>query len=167
MRAADPIYRLAFRLGYRAAKAWWRIRKPSHRGALIAVWCDGRVLAVRQSYAPHWTFPGGGIAPGESALAAASRELMEETGLRVPASRLLPVMVSEHRWNHRQDRVHFFELGLTERPELTLDRRELVEAKWLTSEELVQLPMTPHVREYLGKTPSRRADPAAAQGGAG
>lgn len=36
-----------------------------------------------------WITPGGGIDPGESELEAAVRELEEETGLRLPAERLL------------------------------------------------------------------------------
>lgn len=40
-----------------------------------------------------WGFPGGGIEPGEDALAAAHRELEEETGLRMPRD---PALVGRH-----------------------------------------------------------------------
>ena len=45
----------------------------------------GRVLMVQQTYKGErfWTFPGGGIEPGETPETAAQREVKEEVGLEV------------------------------------------------------------------------------------
>ena len=51
---------------------------------------EGRVLCVRQNYAPReWTLPGGRVEPNESPLAALHREIMEETGCRIAIERYI------------------------------------------------------------------------------
>ncbi|MBF9067229.1 NUDIX domain-containing protein [Streptacidiphilus fuscans] len=52
---------------------------------------DGKVLLVRSFNREHWGCPGGVIDPGESPEQAAERELAEETGLHLPAGRLLHI----------------------------------------------------------------------------
>ena len=53
-------------------------------GRVIVLDPDDRVLLLRYDQDPptgrHWATPGGGLDPGESYAAAASRELAEETG---------------------------------------------------------------------------------------
>ena len=52
-------------------------------GASACVWRDGRVLLIERAKPPigMWSLPGGHVEPGETAAAAALRELQEETGL--------------------------------------------------------------------------------------
>lgn len=52
---------------------------------------DGRVLMMRRRGEDTWGFPGGGVEPGESWVAAAERECLEETGWRAQVERLLGV----------------------------------------------------------------------------
>lgn len=66
---------------------------PAHAAAAGLLITDrrGRVLMVANPYRDRLVLPGGMIEVGESPAAAAEREVLEETGLRVTATRLLVV----------------------------------------------------------------------------
>jgi hypothetical protein len=34
----DRFWRLAYRVGFRAARLWWRLLRPAHDGAVVTVW---------------------------------------------------------------------------------------------------------------------------------
>ena len=52
-------------------------------GASACVWKDGKVLLIQRAKPPAglWSLPGGHVEFGETALAAAQRELLEESGI--------------------------------------------------------------------------------------
>ena len=59
-------------------------RSPPIAAAIAVVLRGERLLLVRRSHRPdagRWGFPGGKIEPGETVVAAALRELEEETGV--------------------------------------------------------------------------------------
>ena len=62
------------------------------KGACVVV-CDvnNKILAVTRPDGKGYGLPGGKVDPGESFSQAASRELWEETGLRVKEADLLPL----------------------------------------------------------------------------
>ena len=64
-------------------------------GASACVWREGRVLIVQRGKPPLvgvWSLPGGSVEAGETAKAAAARELAEETGVRAELSQLVDLV---------------------------------------------------------------------------
>ena len=143
----DWAWRAVYRLGYPAVRLWWRVWRPPHQGALACLDVDGRVLLVRQSYRPGWTLPGGSVRPGEPPEAAARREVLEETGLALPA--LSPAVVLHGTWDGRRDEVHVFDVSLDYLPPLRLDNREVVEARLFTPGDLPGLRLSGPAADYL------------------
>ena len=155
-RFVDSAWQLAFRLGYPLVRAWWRVWCPRHEGALVAIYVGQALLLVRSSYRTVWNFPGGGIQRGETPEAAARRELAEEIGLR-PAA-LLAAGSAYGIWDGRRHRVHFFELRLDRLPQLQLDNREIIAARFVSPDALDRMALTGPVAAFLGRSPAPVAD---------
>jgi len=145
----DWLWRTMLRLGFPLARAWWRIRRPDHEGALVAIYVGRALLLVKSSYRAEWSFPGGGVHAGETPEAAAQREMKEEIGLS--SCPLRPAGSIRGIWDGRRDHVHFFELHLDCAPELRLDNREIVATRLAAPDELHGLALTEAVAAYLGR----------------
>jgi 8-oxo-dGTP diphosphatase len=147
--ALDPLYRIVYTVGFRLARQWWRIRRPHHRGALVAIWVRDRLLLVRQSYRRGWTLPGGGVGHGEHPRDAAQRELKEEMGIATQSEDLTPVFETTGNWDFRHDFVQIFELQLPSEPAIRIDNREVVAARFEPASAAASLPLSPALRRYL------------------
>ncbi|MCA9310279.1 MAG: NUDIX hydrolase [Myxococcales bacterium] len=145
----DLGFRTAYRVAHRMLRAYWKVRRPSTHGALIAVWHDGRLLLVKNSYRRYYTLPGGYVRSGESAAAAARRELIEEVDLRLPLDRLREVYSRTHRFENRDDKVTIVEVEVDQPPRLEVDNREVVWASFERPEAILRRPLVPHLAEYL------------------
>ncbi|WP_445520958.1 NUDIX domain-containing protein [Streptomyces sp. NEAU-174] len=64
------------------------------RTADVVLLAAGQVLLIKRGWAPYkgcWALPGGHVDTGETSLAAAARELEEETGIAVSTAELRKV----------------------------------------------------------------------------
>ncbi|MEX1369136.1 MAG: NUDIX hydrolase [Nannocystaceae bacterium] len=147
--AVDLGFRTAYKVAHRMLRAYWSVRKPSTHGALIAVWHDGKIMLIKNSYRPQYSLPGGYVRPGESAPAAAQRELMEEVNLRVPIERLREVYSHTHDFENRKDRVTIVEIEVSDPPRFHVDNREVVWAGFESPQQVLRRPIVPHLAEYL------------------
>jgi 8-oxo-dGTP diphosphatase len=145
----DRAWRVAFRLGFPLARFWWRLTRPSHEGALVAIHVGTALLLLRSSYRSAWNFPGGSLHRGETPQAAARRELAEEIG--IAAAELASPCVITGVWDGRHDRVHVFELRLASLPDLVLDNREIIAARLVTPDELPGMALTGPVGAYVAR----------------
>ncbi len=83
---------------------------PPIVGIGVAVLRPDAVLLVRRGTPPNegaWSLPGGAQELGETAMAAARRELLEETGLRVDMLHLAAQVDSIHRDPDGRVRYHY------------------------------------------------------------
>jgi 8-oxo-dGTP pyrophosphatase MutT (NUDIX family) len=146
----DGCWRAVYRIGFRLARLWWWLLNPDHHGVLIAIWLDGRILAIRQSYRSDPTWPGGGLHRGEDPREAACRELAEEVGLVVGPDELIPARRMIIDWDFRRDHVSVFELHLKAPPLLMLDNREVVGAQFVEPRALLTASrVSPIIRAHL------------------
>jgi ADP-ribose pyrophosphatase len=93
----------------RVVDDYYQVRMPDF-AVICPVLADGRFLMQRSyRHGPRrvcLNFPGGHLSPGEAALAAAKRELLEETGHSGEAWQELGSFVTNA--NHRCQTAHFF-----------------------------------------------------------
>jgi ADP-ribose pyrophosphatase YjhB (NUDIX family) len=85
------------------------------------------VLAVRHSYKPGLRLPGGGVAWREDPRRAAARELREEAGVSADPEQLKLVASVPTR----HGLVYLYEVRVAAMPELVIDRREIIEARFV------------------------------------
>ena len=145
----DRTVQLAYVCAYQLMRTYWRVRQPTTHGALVALWHEGKLLLVRNSYVGYYSLPGGYIHSGESSRDAAVRELAEEIGLKARADELELALDTTHRWEGKHDHVEIFSLEVPRRPAIRVDHREVIEATWVTPERALQLNLFPPIRTVL------------------
>ncbi len=145
----DRLFRVAYICAYRMMRVYWALRRPQSHGALVAVWHDGAILLVRNSYLRYFSLPGGYVRRGETARQAALRELAEEVGVSGVDDLLTLALDVTHEWQGRRDHVEIFAVELSQPPHIEVDNREVVAASFYTPEEALKLELFPPLRQHI------------------
>lgn len=122
------------------------------------------VLLIRRGWPPfegRWALPGGHVDAGEDTRAAAQRELLEETGLHVPAIELTSVGVyAEPGRDPRGRYVTFaYTATLTGTPPEPSAGDDATEARWWPVGELTEAPARMAFDHHRILTDAVRAHP--------
>ncbi len=126
-------------------KTGWRMKRSivRHNGSAVMMPVDAknRVLLVRQYRLPAdqflWELPAGKIDDGETALQAAKRELVEETGLRAKKWKKLALFYPSPGYVEETMTI-FLATELTQGQAQPMDD-ERIETKWFARKELKDL----------------------------
>lgn len=123
-------------------------------GAVVV--SDSKVLLVKRGHEPAkglWSIPGGLIELGETADAAARREVKEETGVDVVIERLLDVVDNIVYDDRGKIRFHYVLVEFVAHPVTTVARpsSDASDVKWVRFLDLSLYQMTKTARRLLDK----------------
>ena len=113
----------------------WLFRPNIVLGVRVLVMKDDRVLLVRMTYMHDWYLPGGAVDPGETMMAAAKRELLEETGYRANSLEFRQIFLSRQR-KGISDHIGLYVTKDFEQVPGAKPDREIEEAKFFGFDEL-------------------------------
>lgn len=150
-KLVDFIYRVLYAIAYRAFWIYCYLFKPNRRGVYVAVWWDNRVLLVENSYRTQISLPCGGVGAGEEPVEAGRRELFEEVGISVKATQLQPFEQVLVLHDHMHDQVYAFEVTLKAPPNILIDNREVIGARFQEVSDALKMNLTPVSRVLLNR----------------
>ncbi|MGL5132311.1 MAG: NUDIX hydrolase [Planktothrix sp.] len=109
---------------------------------VVVVRSDNRFLLIQEvKRNSPWYFPAGRVEPGETFMAAAKRETLEEAGIPIILEGILKIKHVPHI--NEQSRLGVFFLARPEdhTPPKSQPDHESLGAKWFTLKELEELPL--------------------------
>ena len=129
-------------------------------GASFALLRDDSVLLVERSKQPRrglWSLPGGHVEPGETAAAAAVRELAEETGIVAVSEGLLDIHDAIIRDEHGHLQAHyllavFYGRWRSGEPVPASDAGD---ARFVAFDRLDEYPLTPEAKRLISQARSK------------
>lgn len=102
---------------------------------------DGKILVARDVKDDIWEWPGGRLHMGEHPEEALRREFFEELGIEIEVG---DIFYTE-QWKHVRSGIPqvflFYRCTIAPNATAVADKKEVAEVKWITNEELKDLPM--------------------------
>lgn len=121
----------------------WDFIHHNGAAAMVAEDADGKIIMIRQwrpgAEREILELPAGGINQGEEPLAAAVRELREETGALCEEA--YPLLMIQPSPAYNDEKVHMFYCKVTDYADLELDDNEYVTVERYSLEELIEMIM--------------------------
>lgn len=109
-----------------------------------------KLLVLKRSDSEIWEFSGGGIEFGEHPSQAAEREVLEETGLRVKAGKLICATSSVYsKGNLQKHSLYFVYLAKSARGKVSLSKEHSA-YKWVSKSEAKKLRLGYNAIPVLG-----------------
>jgi len=118
------------------------------------VFKEGKILMIKRAQEPSkgkWSIPGGIIELGETAFEAARREVTEECSIEVEIERVLDSVDNIIRDEEGRIKYHYVIIDLLARyvdGEIRA-QSDAEECRWVTPQELMELDITPMLRDML------------------
>jgi ADP-ribose pyrophosphatase len=120
----------------------------------VVVFKDGKMLAIKRSQEPSkgkWSVPGGRVELGETVYEAARREVLEESSVEIEVERVLDAADNIVRDEKGRVKYHFVIIDLLARyvSGEVKAQSDAEECRWVTPQELLELDITPTVRDMM------------------
>jgi 8-oxo-dGTP diphosphatase len=157
----DRSFQLGYKVAYRMMRLYWGVRRPATHGALVTLWNQGQLLLIQNSYVSYRSLPGGYVGRFETGAEAAVRELREEIGIIAKPDSLEKVYDEVKDWEGKRDHVEVFKLELDTRPDIVIDRREVIAAGWYSPARALELDLFPPIRLILEAHLKQQLEPGA------
>ncbi len=93
--------------------------------------------------------PGGGLHRHEDPLTGVLREVSEELGLNLPGDSVESISVNSYHSGLIRYQAHYFKTILASRPEVRLQKMEIIDAQWFDLTYIDTVKMHPQQREII------------------
>lgn len=147
-KRVNRIWGLFLTIAFQCARIVFTITRKHLRGALIAVWYNGKILLIQKSYRKAWSIPGGLVKKREPREQGAVRETFEEVGICLDPGDL--VFITEVPGElGPNDRAHLFEVTVDDPVDVVIDGREIVKAEFVLPEEAIRRVLDKQIEDYV------------------